>query len=149
MSALAAVHLRHLPQLVFDALLDKARLDADALEQGRDQPVLLLEQGSEKVLGENLLVIALAGDRLGLLERLLRLDGKLVEFHERQRNAATRCGKVRANAWLDERPLRFAHRPLGEPEVVLGLEVHPELRGCWAQTAAFAVLAPQEELHLD
>src|SRR5436309_8060436 len=96
MSALTAVHLRHLPQLVVEALLDEARLGADALEQGRDQPVLLLEQGSEEVLGEDLLVIALAGDRLGLLQGLLRLDSELIEFHARQRNASTRRGKVRA-----------------------------------------------------
>ena len=82
-----------------EALLHQPRLGADALEQGNDQPVLLLEQGGEQMLGEDLLVIALAGDRLGLLERLLCLDGKLVEFHGDQRNAATRRGKARASPW--------------------------------------------------
>src|SRR5256712_2918442 len=91
----AAVHLCHLPQLVLEALLEQARLDSDALEQRRDQPVLLLEQGSEEVLGEDLLVIALASDRLGLLQGLLGLDRKLVEFHgakvTQRRAVATRA----------------------------------------------------------
>ena len=107
-SPLAAVHLGDLAQLVFQALLDETRLGADALEQGRDQPVLLPEQGSEKVLREDFLVIAFAGDRLGLLKGLLRLDGKLVEFHGLQRNAATQCGKVRAKECF--RPVRYVFR---------------------------------------
>jgi len=45
------VHLCHLPQLVLETLLEQARIDSDALEQRRDQPVLLLEQGGEEVLG--------------------------------------------------------------------------------------------------
>ena len=97
-SALAAVHLGDLAEVVFQALLDEARLGADALEQGRDQPVLLPEQGSEEVLREDLLVIALAGDRLGLLKGLLCLDGKLVEFHGSkvtQRRSVARCAPRR------------------------------------------------------
>src|SRR5437016_6431350 len=105
------MHLRHLPQLVLETLLEQARLDADALEQGRDQPVLLLEQGSKEVLGEDLLMIALAGDRLGLLQGLLGLDGKLIEFHGAkvtQRRVVARRAKGRFSlvAGTEPRPTR-------------------------------------------
>ena len=61
-AALAAVDLRHLAQLVLEPLLDQARLGAHALEQGSDQAVLLLQQRGEQVLGQDLLVVALAGN---------------------------------------------------------------------------------------
>src|SRR5207248_10068922 len=125
MSALTAVHLRHLPQLVVEALLDEARLGADALEQGRDQPVLLLEQGSEEVLGEDLLVIALAGDRLGLLQGLLGLDGKLVEFHGAkvtQRRVVARRAKGRFSLVPGAEP-----RPTRPPRPPTAPELSPRL----------------------
>jgi tetratricopeptide (TPR) repeat protein len=54
---------------------------ADALEKRRHEPVLLREERGEQVLGQNLLVVALTGDRLRILKTLLCLDCKLVEFH--------------------------------------------------------------------
>ncbi len=99
-TTLAAVHLGNLTELVLQPLLHELGLGADALEQGRDQPLLLLEQGSQKVLGQDFLVVALAGDRLGLLQGLLRLDRKLVEFHGPQSNAGSRAGKGRAGSRL-------------------------------------------------
>ena len=94
-AAFASVDLRHLAQLVVDAGLHELRVGADALEQRGDQTVLLGEQRGEHVLGQDLLLIAAARDGLRLLQRLLRLDRELVEFHGRQRNASTQRGKER------------------------------------------------------
>jgi hypothetical protein len=45
------------------------------------------------MLWKDFLVIALAGDRLRFLERLLRLDREFVDLHGTQRKARPGCGK--------------------------------------------------------
>ena len=85
MAALSAVDLRHLAQLVVEAGLHELGIGADALQQRSDQAVLLGDQRGEHVLGQDLLVVAAARDRLRLLQRLLCLDGEFVEFHGHRR----------------------------------------------------------------
>jgi len=80
-AALSAVDLRHLAQLVVEAGLHELGIGADALQQRSDQAVLLGDQRGEHVLGQDLLVVAAARDRLRLLQRLLCLDREFVEFH--------------------------------------------------------------------
>ena len=105
-AAFASVDLRHLAQLVVEAGLHELRVGADALEQRGDQTVLLGEQRGEHVLGQDLLLIAAARDGLRLLQRLLRLDRELVEFHGRQRNASTQRGKERQRGSGSDESLR-------------------------------------------
>ncbi len=57
-------------------------------EQRSDDAFLLPEQGQQQVLGLHGLVIALVGQRLGGLHRLLRFHGQLVESHHSSPGAA-------------------------------------------------------------
>jgi len=80
-AALAAVDLGNLLQLVLEPSLDELRVGADPLQERNHEPILLREQAREDVLGEDFLMVAATSYRLRLLERLLRLDRELVDFH--------------------------------------------------------------------
>ena len=73
--SLGAVHLGQSIELGFDIGRDARRVDADLLEDGRNRPVRLLEQGEEQVFRRDLLMLGFLGKRLRLLDRLLRLLG--------------------------------------------------------------------------
>ena len=70
-----AVDLGQLIELSLEVRRDPTRVDANLLQDVRNRPVLLLEQGEEQVFRRDLLVLSFLGERLRLLDRLLRLLG--------------------------------------------------------------------------
>src|SRR5436305_248686 len=80
MSALTAVHLRHLPQLVVEALLDEARLGADALEQAGQVGLAALAQGEALKLDSG--HIGARAQRAAALEALGDDEGAAGELRE-------------------------------------------------------------------
>jgi hypothetical protein len=52
--------------------------DAEFLQEGRNQAVVLLEQGGEEVDGVHFLIGVALGDLLGLLQGFLGFDGKAI-----------------------------------------------------------------------
>ena len=62
---------------------DRLRPGAELRQEGADDAVLLLDEREQEVLGLDLLVTLTVRQRLGGLDRLLRLDGQLVEAKRR------------------------------------------------------------------
>ncbi len=71
-------------------LVDGVGPSASALDQGAGEPVLLLKEDLEKVLGRKLLVTTGQGEALGRLDGLLGAVGILVDVHVSPREAEFR-----------------------------------------------------------
>src|SRR6185295_2444990 len=78
----SALHLRELRDLGLYLGRHRVRPRAELGEQRAHHALLLLEQGEQQMLRLDRLVVALVGERLGGLHRLLRLHGQLVESHQ-------------------------------------------------------------------
>ncbi len=68
---LSPVDLGQLIELGFDVGGDASRIDASLPQDGRNRPLLLLQQGEEQVFRRDLLVLGFLGKRLRLLDCLL------------------------------------------------------------------------------
>jgi hypothetical protein len=77
----AALDARLLVQLLSHRLHEAVARDAELLEQRDRDSFRVLEQSREQVLGRQLLVAALAREPLTVLDRLLGLDGEMIEPH--------------------------------------------------------------------
>ena len=86
-----AADLREAANLGLDVPPDRVRTGAELRQQGADDAVLLLDEREQEVLGLELLVAFTVRQRLRGLDRLLRLDGELVE--------AKRCHGASAASW--------------------------------------------------
>ncbi len=64
-----------------DLAADGGGVGADLAQDGDDDPLLLVEQGEQQVLGRRLGVAPVGGEPDRLLEGLLGLDGEAVELH--------------------------------------------------------------------
>jgi hypothetical protein len=77
----AAVGPRQPAELAADRGRDRSRIRADLLNDRGDDPVALLDQGDEQMLGEHLRVSLAVGELLRAEHRFLCLFGVLVDVH--------------------------------------------------------------------
>jgi hypothetical protein len=92
---LGPLHGRPLAQAALDLLGQGARLDAELLEQGGDDALVLLHEGEQQVQGLETRVLPRAGQLLGGLDGLLGLDGELLELHLSSGGAGRSKGSAR------------------------------------------------------
>ena len=130
-----AVHARALGERPVDACAQLGDVGAEPLDQRRDDAVGLLQQGGEQVFGLDRGVVAAVGDRVGGLQRLLRLRGESVvahrflETYERIRRRSKSAGRLTTGR--RSRTVRAASTALHPrlTEVPLGDTAHPRSVG--------------------
>ncbi len=82
--ARAALHLGHLAERRLDRFQRLGGVAARGADQVRGQPLLVLDQDFQDVLGRKLLVVGAQRERLGGLDEALYALGVFFEFHSRQ-----------------------------------------------------------------
>src|SRR5262249_46484268 len=68
-------------ELAFDGELKRAGLEVQLLDEARDDPALLTEQGAEKMPGIHFAMLKTARDVLRVGDSLARHDGEFGEIH--------------------------------------------------------------------
>ncbi len=89
-----AAHNRQRIERAVGERTERVEAHAELLEQGHDEPGLVLQKRFEQVGRLDALVVAALRQFGGGLDGLLRLDGKLVEVHQTESIGMGRVGRA-------------------------------------------------------